>query len=64
MQQATLHLYEPTAFKGKIVNNPGFVSLMQDPELSKYLPLLNMILPLYNEQAVGAVTTAAHVSRY
>lgn len=27
---------------------------MRDTNLCKYVPLLNMILPLYNEQAAGA----------
>eukprot|EP00903_Cladosiphon_okamuranus_P014404 g13372.t1 len=52
---SAVHPYEPTAARGHLVQNPGFMALMKDPELSKHLPLLNMILPLYNEQAVGAV---------
>ncbi|CAM9409946.1 unnamed protein product, partial [Laminaria digitata] len=43
--------YEPTVARGHLVNNPGFVSLMKDQELCKNLPLLNMILPLYNEKS-------------
>ncbi|CAM9600232.1 unnamed protein product [Ectocarpus sp. 6 AP-2014] len=54
-----LNPYEPTAARGHLVKNPGFMALMKDPELGKHLPLLNMILPLYNEQAAGAVTTGA-----
>lgn len=55
-------VYEPTAARGHLVKNPGFASLMRDPELGKHLPLLNMILPLYNEQAAGAVTSGAQAS--
>lgn len=61
-QPNALNPYEPTAARGYLVKNPGFIALMKDPELGKHLPLLNMILPLYNEQAAGAVTTGAQVN--
>ncbi|CAM9438002.1 unnamed protein product, partial [Scytosiphon promiscuus] len=58
-----VHPYEPTAARGHLVKNPGFIALMKDPELGKHLPLLNMILPLYNEQAAGAVISGAQARR-
>eukprot|EP00752_Nemacystus_decipiens_P009643 g8614.t1 len=56
---SAIHPYEPTAARGHLVQHPGFMALMKDPELGKHLPLLNTILPLYNEQAAGAVTSGA-----
>lgn len=52
---------QPTAARSHLLNNPGFLALMEDPELGKHLPLLNMIIPLYNEQAAGAATSALQV---
>lgn len=62
-QPTATHPHEASAARGNLAKNPGFLSLMKDPELSKHLPLLNMILPVYNEQAAGAVSTGAQ-ARY
>ncbi|CAN0258056.1 unnamed protein product [Ascophyllum nodosum] len=51
--------FESTAVRENLLKNPAFASLMGHSELSKDLPLLNMILPVYNEQAMGAVTANA-----
>lgn len=40
------------------------MALMNDADLGKHLPLLNMILPLYDEQAAGAVSPAIQVNVY
>lgn len=34
-QPSAVHPYEPTAAKGHLVQNPGFMALMKDPELGK-----------------------------
>lgn len=52
---------EPTAARGPLVSNPGFMSLTHDPDLGKHLSLFNMILPIYNEQAAGAVKSGLQV---
>lgn len=34
-QPSAVHPYEPTAARGHLVQNPGFIALMKDPELGK-----------------------------
>lgn len=34
-QPSAVHPYEPTAARGHLVQNPGFMALMKDPELGK-----------------------------